>query len=156
MAIKKTPPPERKQDAVAKLVQDLQDTKAFIEQVTAFFITEHPDEWREYQAALKDHERMLEDLKKAAKESGEDRVTVGNVTVAVSRSVVEFMDPEAVVEEAKIRGELDLLLEAKVVAYTADPKNLQYLPVARRAFYQELVEKKEGTVRVTPPKELKL
>ena len=65
MAIKKTPPPERKQDAAAKLVQDLQDTKAFIEQVTAFFITEHPDEWREYQAALKDHERMLEDLKKA-------------------------------------------------------------------------------------------
>lgn len=156
MAIKKTPPPERKQDAVAKLVQDIQDTKAFIEQVTAFFITEHPDEWREYQAALKDHERMLEDLKKAAKESGEDRVTVGNVTVSVSRSTVEYMDADAVADEAKIRGELDILLEAKVLSYSADPKNLQYLPAARRTYYQEMVEKKEGTVRVTPPKELKL
>lgn len=153
---KKTPPPDLKQDAVAKLVKDLQDTKAFIEQVTAFFITEHPDEWREYQGALKDHERMLEDLKKAAKESGEDRVTVGNITVGVSRSIVKYMDAEAVVEEAKIRGELDLLLEAKVLSYTADPKNLQYLPVARRTYYEELVEEKEGTVRVTPPKELKL
>lgn len=149
-------PQSSKEVELAKLVQDLKDTKEYISQVTAFFISEHPDEWREYHAALRDHERMLEDLKKLAKETGEDRITLGNVTVAVSRSKVEYMDTETVVQEAKLRGELDILLEAKVLSYSADPKNLQFLPISQRAYYQEFIETKDGTVRVTPPKELKL
>ena len=145
-----------KKDPIAAQIKDLEETKVLIHELEDLFKEQFPDAWQDYQEALNDYPKMLDQLKKDLKESGVDRYTYGDFTIPISRGTKKVMDVPTVVEEAKLRGELDLLLEHRVLTFDANPGNLDHLPAQARTFYEEFVEEKEGTVRITPPKQLKL
>lgn len=111
----------------------------------------------ELRAAEKIHPQLVEQLKQAARESGNDRIALGegqgDIVVSTSRPQV-VKDPAGFAEVAKRNGDYDILVSAGVLKIDVDAKQIERLDPRLRARYTEFVSEGQGVTRVLIPASL--
>lgn len=111
----------------------------------------------ELEHAQKIHPTLVSDLKNAARDSGEDLISLGEdieIKVSTPRAKV-VQDPNTFVETAKRNGDFEVLLQAGVIKTSVDARQLERADSRLQARYAEFVSEQAGTPRVMLPKTIK-
>lgn len=136
--------------ATANLIDATEEMTALEE----FFATVHATEW----TRLQELNRGLSGLQNKFKELvrlGKATTTIMGHKVTVSVPKTSKVHTFALLERAKDRGDLPLLMEYGVVVYDVKPVQIGRLPGALKAIYSAFVEQVEETPRVTLPPEFR-
>ena len=113
----------------------------------------HPEEMERLHDLKKRAPQLVEKLKDEIRQFGSNGSYLGyNFTVQRKSKVI--VDELELVERAKERGEVEVLLDAGLLKYAVNPQQLERMDGELRAVYTLFVKKVDQTSAVSLPKNL--